>query len=179
MRTLSRTYCCGIANDGFIFLVRRRGRDVHCIIGVLGRLTTRHGLVISCKEAGRLVSVVSRNPERSFGRLLCETNHASVTNQCLTAPAMCTVPDPSPRSSALHHLSSLRPAAVTRWHKILAHTISSTEFSIISDVARRETVNSDTVLRIVSIKILELVNYWKDTGHKNAVTPFDSRSRVI
>ena len=106
--------CCGIANDSFISLVRRWGRDVHCIVGVLGRLTTRHELVISCNGAGRSVSVVHRTPKRPFGRLLCETNHASLTNQCLTAPAMCTVPDPSPQSIALHRLSSLRPATVTR-----------------------------------------------------------------
>ena len=35
------------------------------------------------------------------------------------------------------------------------------------------------LLPIGGIKILELVNYRKDTGDKNAVTPFDSRSRVI
>ena len=49
-------------------------------------------------------------PKIPFGRLLCETNHAILANQCLTAPVMCTVPDPSPRPSHLHQLSSLRPA---------------------------------------------------------------------
>ena len=45
-------------------------------------------------------------PKRPSGRLLCETYHAGLTNQCLTASGMCTVSDSSPRSSALHHLSS-------------------------------------------------------------------------
>ena len=74
-------------------LVYRGGRDVHCIVGVLERLTTRH---ISCKGVGGQSVVKTEPPKRPFGRLLCETNHAGLTNQCLTAPAMCTVPDPSP-----------------------------------------------------------------------------------
>ena len=100
---VKRRRCCGIANDGFISLVRRWGRDVHFIVVVLGRLTTRH---ISCKGVSRSVSVVHGTLKKSLGRLVCENNQASLTNQCLTTPAMCTVPDPSPRTSALHHLSS-------------------------------------------------------------------------
>ena len=29
--------CCGVSNDGSHSLVSRRGRDVHCIVGVLGK----------------------------------------------------------------------------------------------------------------------------------------------
>ena len=35
------------------------------------------------------------------------------------------------------------------------------------------------MLRIVSIKILELVDIREDKGDKSAFTPFDSRNRVI
>ena len=30
-------YCCGVSNDDSHSLVSRRGRDVHCIVGVLGK----------------------------------------------------------------------------------------------------------------------------------------------
>ena len=50
--------CCGIASDGFISLVRRWGRDVHCIVGVLRRLTTRHDLIIACKRGGQVSQCV-------------------------------------------------------------------------------------------------------------------------
>ena len=63
LRMSSGGGCCDIANYGFISLVRRWERDVHCIIGVLGRLTTRH---TSCKGVGRSVIVVSRNPKMAF-----------------------------------------------------------------------------------------------------------------
>ena len=55
--------CCGITNDGFI----RWGRDAHCIVGVLGRLTTRHGSVITCKGVGRSLSVVSQKSRSTIG----------------------------------------------------------------------------------------------------------------
>ena len=53
--------------------------------------------------------VTTDTPKRPVGRMLCETNHASLTNQCLTTPVMCMVPDQSPRPSHLHQLSSLQP----------------------------------------------------------------------
>ena len=84
-------------------LVHRWGRNVHCIVGVLGSLTTPYNLVISYQRGGPGQSVI-------FGRLLCETNHASLTNQCLTRPVMFTVPDPSPRPSQLHQLFQYDPA---------------------------------------------------------------------
>ena len=54
--------------------------------------------------------VTTDSPKKPFGYLLCETNHASLTNQCLTAPVMCTVPNPSPRPSHLHQLFQYDPA---------------------------------------------------------------------
>ena len=48
--------------------------------------------------------VTTDSPKRPFDRLLCETNHASLTSQCLTAPVMCTVPDPNPRPCHLHQV---------------------------------------------------------------------------
>ena len=44
----------------------RWGRDVLCIVGVLGSLITRYDLVILCHEGGPGHSVVSRNPEKAF-----------------------------------------------------------------------------------------------------------------
>ena len=60
-------------------LVYRWGRGVHCIVGVVGSLTTRHDLVISCKRGGT-VSVVSRNPKDLLVPVYSETNHANLTN---------------------------------------------------------------------------------------------------
>ena len=63
------------------------------------------------KGAGLVSQLLSRNPKDLLvACLLCETNHASLTNQCLTTAVMCTVPDPSSRPSHLYHLSSPRPA---------------------------------------------------------------------
>ena len=84
-------------------------------------------------------------PKRPFGRLLRETNHASLTNQCLTRPAMCTVPEPSPRPSHLHQLFQYDPAKGISGDinpLDFSNTIQSSDF--MSDVTRRETVNPDT-----------------------------------
>ena len=92
-------------------LVHRWGRDVHCIIvGGLGSLTTRYDLVISCHGGGPGHLVVIMEPQKAVWPPVTRLTDASFTKYCLTRPAMCTVPDPSPRSSALHQLSSLRPA---------------------------------------------------------------------
>ena len=66
-------------------------------------------LVIPCKGAGDQLSCKSGNPQKASGRLLCEINYASLTNKCLTAPVVCTVPDPSPRPSALHDFFQYDP----------------------------------------------------------------------
>ena len=91
-------------------LVYRWGRDVHCIVSVLGKSshTQYVGHSSACNSLGEGAArpVVKTEPPKASGRLLCETNHASLTNKCLTAPAVCTVPDPSPRPSALHDFSS-------------------------------------------------------------------------
>ena len=58
--------------------VNRWGRDVHCIVGVLGSVTTRYDSVITRKgEGGR--SVVVNGPQRPLASLLRETNYASLT----------------------------------------------------------------------------------------------------
>ena len=112
-------YCCGIGISRYV----------------------GHSSACSSLGWGRLVIVVKTElPKRPFGCLLCETNHASLTNQCLTAPAMCTVPDPSPRPSVLHHFSSLRASHGNQVTSIHTHTISRTEFSIMSGVARHEAL---------------------------------------
>ena len=130
-------------------LVYRWRKDVHCIVGVLGSLTTRR-MIWSYRVKGRAVSfVVKTEPQRPLASLLCEINHASLTNKCLIAPAVCTVPDPSPRPSAFHDFST----STTRRHgdrvtSIHTHIISSTDFSIMLGVARRETLNPDTVQKV-------------------------------
>ena len=58
--------CCGIANDGLISLVRRWGRDVHCIVGVLGSLTTRHDLVLSCNRGGQVSQCCIAEPQEGI-----------------------------------------------------------------------------------------------------------------
>ena len=94
--------------------------------------------------AGVVIQLLKRNPQKASGRLLCENNHASLINQCLTAPAICTVPDPSPGPSALHDFSSSTTRHGDQVTSIHTHIISSTEFSIMSAVVRRETLNPDT-----------------------------------
>ena len=128
-------------------LVYRWGKDVHCIVPGRRSWESDHtyDLVISCK--GRAVSsVVKTEPQRSLASLLCEINHASLTNKCLIAPAVCTVPNPSPRPSAFHDFSTSTTRhpgdQVTSIH---THIISSTDFSIMLGVARREILNPDTV----------------------------------
>ena len=73
--------------------VYRWGKDVHCIVGVLGSLTTRYDTVITRNGEGWSLSCKNGTP-RPLARLLCEINSASLTNKCLIAPAVCTVPDP-------------------------------------------------------------------------------------
>ena len=58
--------CCGIANGGFISLVGRWGRDVHCIVGVLGSLTARHDLVISCNRGGQVSQCCITEPQKGL-----------------------------------------------------------------------------------------------------------------
>ncbi|CAN0124863.1 unnamed protein product, partial [Ascophyllum nodosum] len=63
---------------------------------------------------------------------------------CPAYRAICTVPDPSPRPSALHDFSSSTTRHGDQVTSIHTHIISSTEFSIMSAVVRRETLNPDT-----------------------------------
>ena len=89
--------------------INRWGRDVHCIVGVLGSVTTRYDSVITRKgEGGR--SVDFNGPQRPLASLLRETFYVSLTTKCLTAPGISTVPDPSPRPSAFHDSSLVQLA---------------------------------------------------------------------
>ena len=84
--------------------INRWGRDVLCIVGVLGSVTTRYDSVITRKgEGGR--SVVVNGPQRPLASLLRETNYASLTTKCLIIPGIRTVLDPSPRLSAFQDSS--------------------------------------------------------------------------
>ena len=97
-------------------------------------------MIWSYRVKGWTVSqLLKRNPQKASGRLLCEANHASLTNKCLTAPAMCTVPDPNPRPSTLHDFSSSTTRHGDQVTSIHTNIISSTEFSIMLGVARRES----------------------------------------
>ena len=93
----------GIISPG----VNRWGRDVHCIVGVLGSVTTRYYSVITRKGEGDRTVVVN-GPERPLASLFRETNYASLTTKCLIVPGKCTVPDTSPRPSVFHDSSSVR-----------------------------------------------------------------------
>ena len=89
--------------------VNRWGRDVHCIVGVLGSMATRYDSVITRKgEGGR--SVDFNGPQRPLASLLRETYYVSLMSKCLTAPGISTVPDPSPRPSAFHDSSPVQLA---------------------------------------------------------------------
>ena len=88
--------------------VNKWGRDVHCIVGVLGSATTRYDSVITCQGEGDCTVVVLNGPQRPLASLLRETNYASLTTKCLTMPEICTVPDTSPRPSAFHDSSSVQ-----------------------------------------------------------------------
>ena len=89
--------------------VNRWGRDVHCIVGILGSVTTRYDSVITRKgEGGRSVDI--NGLQRPLASLLHETNYASLTTKCLIMPGVCTVPDTSPRPSAFHDSSSVQLA---------------------------------------------------------------------
>ena len=78
-------------------LVRRWGRDVYYILGVLGSLTKRYDLIISCHGGGPGQTVLITEPQRFYGRLfVVKITEASLTNQGVTPPVMCTVPDPRP-----------------------------------------------------------------------------------
>ena len=98
-------------------------------------------LVIGVAKEGEFTrsvkELLTRILQWPFSRLLCETNRASLTNQCLTRPIMCTVPDPSPRPSAVHQLSLLRPAIEQSGDIDLGLQQHYAELSITSDVARR------------------------------------------
>ena len=89
--------------------VNRWGWDVHCIVGVLGSVTTRYDSIITRKwEGGRSVDV--NGPRRPLASLLRETYYVSLTTKCLTALGISTVPDPSPRPSAFHDSSPVQLA---------------------------------------------------------------------
>ena len=75
--------------------VNRRGRDVHCIVGLLGSATTRYVSVITSKGEGGCSHVVNGSP-RPMASLLRETDYASLTTKCLTVPGVCTVPNTRP-----------------------------------------------------------------------------------
>ena len=96
----------GIISSG----VNRWGRDVHCIIGVLGKsshMLCRSLSRVRVKGRGRLGSVVNR-PQRPLASLLRETNYASLTTKCLLMYGICEVPNASPRPSAFHDSSSVQ-----------------------------------------------------------------------
>ena len=119
--------------------VNRWGRDVHCIVGVLGSATTRYDSVITRKGESDC-SVVLNGPQRSLASLLRETNYASLTTKCLTMPGICTVPDTSPRPSASHDSSSVQLGQqMTQVKSTLLYSTAATVFSIMSGVIRRET----------------------------------------
>ena len=122
----------------------RKGRPLYCRRSWESNHT--YDLVISCKGAGGQFSCKNGTPKISGQPVIFEINHASLTNKCLIAPAVCTIPDPSPRPSAFHDFST----STTRHHgdwvtSIHTHIISSTDFSIMLGVARRKTLNPDTV----------------------------------
>ena len=119
--------------------VYRWGRDVHCIVGVLGSLTTRMIWSYRVTGEGLVIQLLKRNPQKASGRLLCETNHASLTNKCLTAPAICTVPDPSPRQSALHDFTSSTTRHDDQMTSIHTHGISSTELGFYPFCRRKKS----------------------------------------
>ena len=101
-----------LLRDGYMTasfpLVYRRGKDIHCIVGVLGSLTTRYDSVITLNGKGWSFSCLNGTP-RPQASLLCEINYASLTNKYLIAPAVCTVPDPSPRPSFFHNFFQYDP----------------------------------------------------------------------
>ena len=82
------------------------------MVGVLGSLTTRYDLVISCKrgESGQIV-VITDTP-RAFLAACCETDHVSLTNYCLTWTSNIygTGPEPTTKSS-----SSAVPVRPSEW----------------------------------------------------------------
>ena len=65
-------------------------------------------IVVRVKSTGGdgFDQLLNGTPKRPLASLLCETNDASLTTKCLTAPAVCTVPDPSPRPSAFHDFAT-------------------------------------------------------------------------
>ena len=56
-------YCCGVSNDGIHSLVSRRGRDVHCIVGVLGSATTRYDSVITRRREEPVAHTLLTEPQ--------------------------------------------------------------------------------------------------------------------
>ena len=65
-------------------------------------------IVVSVKSRGGdgFDQLLNGTPKRPLASLLCETNDASLTTKCLITPAVCMVPDPSPRPSAFHDFST-------------------------------------------------------------------------
>ena len=45
------------------------------------------------RGGGGFDQLFNGTPKRPLASLLCEINDAGLTNKCLTAPAVCTVPD--------------------------------------------------------------------------------------
>ena len=58
--------CCGMGYDGIMSSgVNKWGRDVHCIVGVFGRATTRYDLVITRSGGGPGCTVLITGPNAS------------------------------------------------------------------------------------------------------------------
>ena len=131
--------CFGVANDTFISLVTNKsGRIVHYVVGVLRSLTTHYDGHSHVKEGGPSQSEVVTDTPKDLLVACFEVNHASLTNQCLTRPAIWTAPDP--RST--HRVTFMSSSSTTQrkdYQGILALGTSATLYRVQYNVGRSQT----------------------------------------